>query len=107
MPRQAEGTLTAADESTTLVIPFMVPTGIRSFRLKFNYTPDHPDGAELRNQISASIYGPDGKTAEINRPDRWPDGVTGRPRTVGRRWSENRFARRVETVYQYAPSHQS
>lgn len=83
MPRQAEGTLTAADESTTLVIPFVVPTGIRSFRLKFNYTPDHPEGAELRNQISASIYGPDGKTAEINRPDRWPDGVTVGPEPSG------------------------
>jgi predicted metal-dependent phosphoesterase TrpH len=83
MPRQAEGTLTPADESTTHVVPFVVPSGLRSFRLKFNYTPDHPEGAELRNQISASIYGPDGKMAEINRPDRWPDGVTIGPEPSG------------------------
>lgn len=71
-----EGTATAEDQRTTRVFPFVVPEGTTNVNVRLRYHPVHTEGAELPQQLSVTVNGPNGWVAEINKPgDRFDEGT--------------------------------
>jgi len=71
-----EGTLTRTDERITRTFPFDVPEGTTDLNVRLRYDPAHTEGASLPQQISMTVYGPNGWVSEINRAgDRFEEGT--------------------------------
>ena len=71
-----EGTASAEDQRTTRVYPFEVPEGTSNVNVRLRYDPVHTEGADLPQQLSMTVNGPNGWVAEINRPgDRFDEGT--------------------------------
>ena len=76
MAYRFEGTLTRTDERLTRVYDFDVPDGVTHVNVRLRYDPVLTEGAELPQQISMSVYGPDGWVAEVNTTrDRFESGT--------------------------------
>lgn len=73
MKRVFEGQLTLDHMATHVPHRFPVPEGVGTMQVEFSYSPHQPGVGKIANQLSISVYGPDGaRGTRHNNADQSP-----------------------------------